>query len=456
MVSLSNHNSARPTDPHPIPPITEKQLAHLWQRRAARHRAFHTETGARVRVLYPGRPGVTAGPDFRNALLMVEGQGLVQGDVEVHLRQQDWQSHGHHRDPNYNGVVLHVALESHPQPSRTDGGGSPPLVNLTDLLTDPPAGDDHGDAVRSQLWQSLAQHGYRRPERAEQMAALLNRAGDARFLSHSSRLGMLMSAQPPEQTLWESICDALGYRHNRHPFLMLATAAPCAVLSASARQLPESQRETALTLWLLRLAGFESGPVPAGLGPPLDSTAWRLFRVRPPNHPRRRIPGAAALLARFCASGLAAGLSAAASAGDAKALTRMLTVAAGDGQPAPSQPAPSEPSRGEPPPIGTARAQDIAVNAVLPFLHAHRTLAGDYSGAERMLELYRRYGPLSDNEITRELAAALQEPAWGRVANNARRQQGLIHLQRLLAGATPPPISEAPPAKPAAPRRYCG
>lgn len=443
------NDSARASDPEPIPPITEKQLAHLWQRRAARHRAFHTETGARVRVLYPGRPGVTAGPDFRNALLLVEGQGLVQGDVEVHLRQQDWRSHGHHHDPNYNGVVLHVALESHPVPSRTDGGGSPPLVNLTDLLADAPADDDNGDAVRSQLWQSLAQHGYRRPERAEQMAALLNRAGDERFLSHSSRFRMLMSAQPPEQTLWESICDALGYRHNRHPFLMLATAAPIAVLSAAARQLPDNQREPALTLWLLRLAGFENGPVPAGLGPPLDSKAWRLFRVRPPNHPRRRILGAAALLARFCQSGLTAGLQKAAAPGDPKTLTKMLTVPANEGKPAPREQAPSEPapigtgraqvddgqaSDGKPAPIGAARAQDIAVNVVLPFLHAHRTQAGDYARAERMLELYRRYGPLSDNEITRELAAALQEPTWGRIANNARRQQGLIHLQRLLAG----------------------
>ena len=252
--------------------------------------------------------------------------------------------------------------------------------------------------------------------------ALLNRAGDERFLSHSSRLRMLTSAQPPEQTLWESLCDALGYRHNRHPFLMLATAAPLPILSAAALRLPEAQRETTLTQWLLRLAGFESGLVPAGLGPALDSREWRLFRVRPPNHPRRRILGAAALVARFCESGLIAGLSAAAAAGDAKALTKMLTVAAGDGKPAP---------------IGTARARDMAVNVVLPFLHAHRTQAGDYAGAEQTLELYRRYGRLSDNEITRELAAALQEPAWGRIADNARRQQGLIHLQRLLAGASP-------------------
>ena len=253
------------------------------------------------------------------------------------------------------------------------------------------------------------------------MATLLNRAGDERFLSHSSRLRMLMAAQSPEQTLWESICDALGYRHNRHPFLMLAVAAPYAVLASAARRLPDNQREPALARCLLRLAGFEKGPAPAGLGPPLDSKEWRLFRVRPSNHPRRRILGAAALVARFCEPGLIAGLQGAAYDSDPKTLTKALTVTSGDGKPAP---------------IGSARARDIAVNVALPFLHGCGTMAGNHAGAERMLELYRRYGPLSDNEITRELAAALQEPSWGRIADNARRQQGLIHLQRLLAGAT--------------------
>lgn len=406
----------------PIAPISEKQLARLWQRRAARHRAFHSETGVRIQVLYPGRPGVTAGPDFRDALLVVEGQGLVQGDVEVHLRQRDWQSHGHHHDPNYNGVVLHVALESDAEPSRTDGGGAPPVVNLTDFVADSRGSDESETETRARLWRILSQHGYRRPERPEQMAALLNRAGDERFLSHGSRLRMLMAAQSPEQALWESICDALGYRHNRHPFLKLATAAPYAVLAPAARRLPDNQREPALARCLLRLAGFESGPTPAGLGPPLDAKEWRLFRVRPSNHPRRRILGAAAQVARFCESGLIAGLQGAAADGDLKALTKALTVAAGDGKPAP---------------VGAARARDIAVNVALPFLHGYGTLAGDHASAERMLEMYRSYGPLSDNEITRELAAALQEPAWGRIADNARRQQGLIHLQRLLAGATP-------------------
>ena len=57
-----------------------------------------------------------------------------------------------------------------------------------------------------------------------------------------------------------------------------------------------------------------------------------------------------------------------------------------------------------------------------------------------MLSLYRAFGPLPDNEITRHMASVLQEPGWERVTNNARRQQGLIHLQRLLAGESKPQL----------------
>ena len=421
MTNSRRDQTQGPPRPDAIPPISEAQLARLWQRRAARSLALRTESGRRVKVLYPGRPGVTAGPDFRNALLLVEEQGLVQGDVEVHLRQQDWQAHGHHRDPNYNGVALHVALQAGPEPSRTQGGGAPPTVNLRDLLDDAQAEDESGREVRARLWRILTRHGYRQPQRAAEMTALLNRAGDARFLSHSSRLQMLMPEQGQEQTLWEALCEALGYRHNRHPFLRLAVAAPIATLTDIACNLPDQQRGPALTAFLLRMAGFAKGPLPRSLAPALAASQWRLFRVRPPNHPRRRIAGAAELVARFADTGLLTGLARAAAVGKPATLTAALTAKDAAGKSAF---------------IGAARARDIAVNVVLPLLHGRHTTSGDATGAHAMLELYRGYRSLADNEITRELAAALQEPAWGRIADNARRQQGLIHLQRLLSGAS--------------------
>ena len=415
--------------PDPLAPITEKQLAQLWQRRAARYSALRTETGRRVRVLYPGRLGVTAGPDFRNALLLVEGHGLVQGDVEVHLKQQDWRAHGHHADPNYNGVALHVALNVGGAPSRTDGGATPPVVDLETLLSGGQAEDVNEAETRRILWALLARRGYRQPDSAQQMTALLNRAGDERFLSRSRQLQMLASRQSPEQTLWETICEALGYRNNQHPFLALATAAPVDILAASARRLPVSEREPAIAAWLMRLAGFEDKagsapdwPLPSGLGPGLDARQWRMFRVRPSNHPRRRILGAAALLARHAESGLADGMIEA-TTGNSRALERSLAVRGR--------------SANESALIGAARARDIAVNAILPFLHGAFLTAEDAPGAATTLELYRNSGPLADNEITRALSRTLQQPGWGRLADNARRQQGLIHLQRILAGSNP-------------------
>ena len=404
---------------------------------------MRTDRGARVRVLYPGRPGVTAGPDFRDAALLVEGAGLVQGDVEVHLRPRDWNAHGHQNDPNYNGVALHVALETDPaRPAVTSSGVIPPVVALDGLLA--AAANDDGDAdagvdaaTQQRLWALLAAQDYRRPTTPDEMAALLNRAGDARFLWRSELLGKWLSVQTGDQTLWESICQALGYRHNQHPMLELAGRAPFAVLTAAARRIDDKgERAAALTDWLLRWAGFapdeslgQGGGMrrtpPGGMGAALDAGAWRLFRVRPSNHPRRRVLAAAALVERYCESGLSVGIYRVAIAGKVAPLTAALAVAdAPDGKTAL---------------IGAGRARDIAVNAALPYLHAWRLSAGDAAGAQAMLRLYRDYGPLPDNEIIRQTARALCPPEWGKikVANSARRQQGLLHLQRLLAGASP-------------------
>ena len=109
----------------PLPDLPERLLARLWQQRAARQQEFRTDAGRRVRVLYPGRPGLAAGPDFRDALLEVEGLGQVRGDVELHRRQQDWYAHGHAADPNYNGVVLHAALNCPPALPACKTAGKP-------------------------------------------------------------------------------------------------------------------------------------------------------------------------------------------------------------------------------------------------------------------------------------------------------------------------------------------
>lgn len=414
----------------PIPDLPEELLARLWQQRAARQREFRTDAGRRVRVLYPGRAGTAAGPDFRDALLEVEGLGLVRGDVELHRRQQDWYAHGHAADPNYNGVVLHAALQVSPDITRLQNGGQAPVISLAALVEDADDSDDSaaGDEGAA-AWLALERQGWRRPADAAEWGDLLDAAGDARFQQKSDWFRRLMVEQTAAQTLYEGLMEALGYRANRQPFLKLACHAPYAALLREVADLPAAERAAALERRLLQVSGLaatngqgDGGRAPAGggYGTPLAAGEWHCFRVRPANQPKQRIAGAARLLARFidrndAANGLAAALTDLVAAGSAARLTAALTVDGELGQKAAY--------------IGAARARDLAVNGVLPFCHAWAS-AG--AAAAPALDLYHAFGKLQENEITRETAARLAAPA--KAAATARRQQGLLHLHRLLSG----------------------
>ena len=427
-------------------PIPEKALARLWQKRAARQREFRTSAGRRVRVLYPGRPGTAAGPDFRDALLEVEGLGLVQGDVELHLRQQDWYNHGHADDPNYSGVVLHGSLEtdtsSNARPTSLRSGHQAPVISLASLLeeadadaeaTSASAGEAAPEETAPGLWALLAARGWPRPADADGMGQLLDAAGDARFRSRAAVFAALNSEQPPSHTLYEGLLEGLGYRANRQPFLKLAQVAPWRLLAAEALACPVATRVDVIESRLLQLSGLAEasngeGPGsrrPSGYGRPLQAGEWHTFRVRPANHPRRRIAGAARLLAR-CAElegaeaerpeeCLVRALAEVVAAGAPASLTAALTVKPEEGKGAAL--------------VGADRARDLAVNVVLPFCHAW---SGGGDSSANALALYKKFPRLQANEITREMSDQLMPPQWATVVNSARRQQGLIHLHRQL------------------------
>ena len=415
--------------------IPERLLARLWQRRAARQAWFRAHGGQRVRVIYPGRPGLTAGPDFRDALLEVEGVGLVRGDVEIHIRQQDWKAHGHENDPRYNGVVLHAALETQPADTKLQSGGTAPVVSLAPLMDDADAPDG---PARHPLWEFLGACGYAQPQTALEAGELLDRAGDDRFETKSGQFRTYLAEQEAEQTLYEGIMEALGYRQNQHPFQLLAQRVGYHSLRRAAMRLPEDERLPAVRGWLTAMSGLSvSGlstdgvalPKGKGFGRPLGRDSWHLFRVRPSNHPLRRIAGAAALIDRFLEPGLVEGLRQACKPGKPSRLTTALAVS-GEGRGGAL--------------VGEGRARDLAVNVVLPFLHVLLEVQqGQWpksrSGAQPdspYRALYRRFGKLQENEVTREVAEQLFPTGWRETVNSARRQQGLLHLHHLASGAS--------------------
>lgn len=345
-------------------------------------------------------------------------------------------------------MVLHVALEVDSPATQLQSGREAPVVSLAPLLEE---GQDSECSTGQQLWSILERRGYRQPGSVAGAAALLDRAGDDRFLARAAYFQRVLLEQDPEQTLYEALMEGLGYSSNQQPFLKLAAKAPFAVIRKAVATIAKEDRAEVLASWLLNLSGLalpvpespgpESNESPAvskshrppsrasfgapGFGSPMETREWHCFRLRPSNHPRRRMLGAAGLLHRYLDKGLVHGLQQAAAKGTPGPLLSALAVGAGSGT--------------GPAPIGRGRAADLAVNVVLPFLQASASSFPNTTEAD-YLELYHRFGKLQDNELIREmgqhlLAHVCPGPAWSGVLTTARRQQGLLHLRALLAGA---------------------
>ena len=249
--------------------VEERDLQRLWSLVAARQGPFVTRSGRRLQVLDPGQWNHGRGPDFRDAILEVEGERR-HGDVELHLAERDWIRHGHEGDPAFARVGLHVVLfpdaaaagENRPYPPETlewlpylggDVEGLLEEAGLRSLLADdlPPA--------------LAALEGYRAEDRQRWMVAAAGERWERKVALVRRRLADAEWTAVAHQLLLET----LGLKRNRALMHRVALRFPL-------QQWRAEPDETAEAAW--RWGGEE----------------WTLSGVRPANHPRRRLQDYAA------------------------------------------------------------------------------------------------------------------------------------------------------------------
>lgn len=73
--------------------------------------SVRTSYGEMIEILKQGELNNGDGPDFHCASIRT-GEYAQYGDIELHIRCNDWYAHNHHLDPAYNSVILHVVLDS--------------------------------------------------------------------------------------------------------------------------------------------------------------------------------------------------------------------------------------------------------------------------------------------------------------------------------------------------------
>jgi hypothetical protein len=90
--------------------MTERLLQFIWQFQYFNKGELQTTSGEELQIISPGVYNTNQGPDFNDAKIRI-GKTTWAGNIELHLLSSDWNRHKHHRDKNYNNVVLHVVWE---------------------------------------------------------------------------------------------------------------------------------------------------------------------------------------------------------------------------------------------------------------------------------------------------------------------------------------------------------
>ena len=94
-----------------LPAPTEMEMQALWFEQLYQS-PLTTDDGRTVEIIQPGFWNHGGGPDFtRAAVRFSDKPEVVLGQVEVHLRADDWHLHGHHADSAYDETILHVVWE---------------------------------------------------------------------------------------------------------------------------------------------------------------------------------------------------------------------------------------------------------------------------------------------------------------------------------------------------------
>lgn len=419
----------------------ERFLQILWneQRLAGELR---TRDGQRLEVVSPGVWNVEPGPDFRRAVLRLDGR-IVRGDVEVHRSPGDWDRHGHGRDRAYDDVVLHVVWRS----AGNDSGPALPVLELATAM----------DGAWRDLFAELQVELYPAARRIapgrcalqwagtedDRIIRLLAVAGLARFEDKTLRLQRRAVAVGEEQALYEEVFGALGYKANRDAFRALARAVPLTDL----RAVPDAEGREAL---LFGMAGLLPDPSLTEVRPQWQEALrrnwdrwWRFDRepaeitwtrtsLRPTNSPERRLAAGLLFLEQCHLLPLAFLAERAAVAGQPRELLRLFEDALDTRSPWEGMIDFATPLARPARLLGTARARDIAVNVLLPALHALGLGRQDERLSDLARETYLAVPGLQDNRLLKEACHRFfVPPSRGKtILARAVLQQGLLEIYR--------------------------
>ena len=402
--------------------MKEEFLQFIWRTKNFTQHDLRTTQGYPLRILDFGMLNRQGGPDFSGCRIEINGT-LWAGNVEMHISSSDWIKHGHHTDPLYESVVLHVVIEDD-VPVRI-GGQLLACIELKSRIS---------GHLLSRYHKLMAIHD--RIPCSNLLSDVpgivqedcLQKAIVARLESHVSYFDQLRANKSGdwEDVLYIALSKSFGFKSNKIPCERTAENIPLAAI----RSIGDKPEE--IEALFFGAAGMLNrifvDPYPRSLQQkydhlsrkfrisPMDARAWQWGRLRPANFPTIRLSQFSALL--MSCPHLARSVLDAAEVGDLVAMLQVRTSDYWTGHTDFDRPCKPRVKR-----LGKSSAEVIVINTLIPFMFAYGKYRGSSELQDRAVDFLMALPPES-NRITREWEQI------GMKSVNAGQSQGLIHLKR--------------------------
>lgn len=284
--------------------MKEDFLHYIWKYQYYNKTDLVTTEGEPVQVMRTGFYNTDAGPDFKEALLKI-GEVEWSGSVEIHLRASDWQRHNHQQDKKYDQVVLHVVWEADVPVLRTDASLIPTIelkgrVAPGMLLTYKELEKSRNRIPCANFWPQV-------PEITKTL--MLERALIDRLVLKGEEVLTLyrQNGNDWEQTAYQTLCKAFGFKINQEAFIQFSKALPWQVVRKHQTNMMQ------LEALIFGVSGFLDNPQDE-YGKQLAKEfgflshkyslqesrmhrhQWNFLRMRPANFPTVRLSQLAAVL----------------------------------------------------------------------------------------------------------------------------------------------------------------
>jgi hypothetical protein len=393
---------------------------------------FVSTGGDEIEIIQFGTWNREAGPDFCDAAIRINGGEPIPGCIEIDLLDRSWETHGHAVNPAFDATVLHVIVERSDRAffTRTQSNRNVPQVCI-DPAALPEAFNVNIPLARPGRCQAPLKD---LPE--ERACSVLDAAAQFRLRQKANRIANKIDAHGRDETLFQEIAAALGYKENKLPFTLLAQRLPLRLLRENVENCEallfgvagflerpdldvykKSVREYVRQLW----DGW--WPHRDDLGRLiLPANAWRVSGTRPLNHPQRRLAALAILARDWSRLQRASGKSSVAAAQDFfQTLEHSFwnfhyTLT--------SEAAPKKAAL-----IGDSRISDILANVLFPFWVAHDVEPAASTGKQLWTEYAKLPAQLSNRRLETAATRLFGDgPGWRRFQKTIAHQQGLLQI----------------------------